>query len=180
MIDNSLLDNDTINSLKDIKNLNEIQRAKQDKIGFDLGIKVLHPLTNKEIPVWVANFVLASYGGGAVMSVPAHDERDFEFATKYNLDIIKVIKSNELPYTGKGTLINSQEFNGLENTEARKKIIELFQKRGLGNGVVNFKLRDWGISRQRYWGAPIPFIHCDSCGLVAEDIKIYQLLYLMM
>jgi len=171
MLENNLLDSKVAKEIKEIKNLSEVQRAKQDKIGFDLGIKVIHPLTKKEVPVWVANFVLASYGGGAVMAVPAHDERDFEFATKYNLPIIRVIEGGDLPYTNEGILVNSNGFDGLKNTEAKKKIIELFEKKGLGKGTINYKLRDWGISRQRYWGAPIPFIHCKSCGLVPEKLE---------
>ncbi|HEG8239193.1 TPA: class I tRNA ligase family protein, partial [Campylobacter coli] len=124
-------------------------------------------------PLWVANFVLADYGSGAVMAVPAHDERDFEFATKYNLAIKQVIQTQEnLPYMQKlGKLINSQEFDNLDCNEARLKIISQFEAKNIGKRVVNFKIRDWGVSRQRYWGAPIPMIKCQSCGIVPQKLE---------
>ncbi len=171
LIANEALDADVIEKIKAIQNMPEVERAKQEKEGYPLGINVIHPLTKEEIPVWVANFVLASYGGGAVMAVPAHDERDYEFATKYDLPIKRVISGGELPYTGEGVLENSGEFDGMPNKEAQKKVIELFESRGLGRGTTNYKLRNWGVSRQRYWGAPIPFIHCPSCGLVPEKLE---------
>ena len=171
MLENNLLDKEVAQKIEDIKNLTEVERAKQDKEGYALGISVVHPLTGKEVPVWVANFVLASYGSGAVMAVPAHDERDFEFASKYNLPIIRVISGGDLPYTEEGILENSNGFDGLSNIEAKEKIIELFEEKGLGKGTINYKLRDWGISRQRYWGAPIPFVHCKDCGLVPEKLE---------
>ncbi|TLD88568.1 leucine--tRNA ligase [Helicobacter sp. MIT 05-5294] len=163
-----------------IQNTSERERAQQEKLGIPLGISVIHPLTQVKIPLWVANFVLMSYGSGAVMSVPAHDGRDYEFAKKYNLPIIPVIapkdsgeKAQENScaedfYDGGGILIHSNEYNGLDNEEAKAKIIEYFEKNQLGKAVVNFKLRDWGVSRQRYWGTPIPLIHCPKCGIVPE------------
>ncbi|HHD78867.1 MAG TPA: leucine--tRNA ligase, partial [Epsilonproteobacteria bacterium] len=155
-----------------ISNMTEVERAKEGKEGYDLGLTVIHPLTREEIPVWTANFVLASYGGGAVMSVPAHDERDFEFATKYDLPIKRVIAGGEaLPYTAEGTLENSDMFTGMPNGDAKKEIISMFEAKEIGKGTTNYKLRNWGISRQRYWGAPIPFVHCDACGLVAEKVE---------
>ncbi len=171
LLDNNLLEAEVAEKIEAILNMPEVERAKQDKEGYALGISVIHPLTGKEVPVWVANFVLASYGGGAVMAVPAHDERDFEFATKYNLPIVRVISGGELPHTGEGVLENSGEFNGMPNKQAQKEIIKLFDSKGLGKGTVNYKLRNWGISRQRYWGAPIPFVHCKVCGLVPEKIE---------
>ena len=150
--------------ISQMRNTSTRERVIQEKEGISLGIKVIHPITKKELDVWVANFVLADYGFGAVMSVPAHDERDHEFAEKYNLTIINVI--NE-----KGILENSGEFSGLKETEAKKAIIKLAEKQGFGKAVTNFKLRDWGISRQRYWGAPIPLIHCEKCGTVPEKIE---------
>jgi leucyl-tRNA synthetase len=143
-----------------------------------LEIDVMHPLTGEKIPVWVANFVLASYGGGAVMAVPAHDQRDFEFAKKYDLPIKQVIvgvdgiieKPTEA-FTGEGKLIDSEGFTNLPNQKAKKAIIYHFEQNSLGSKQINFKLRDWGVSRQRYWGAPVPFVHCDSCGLVPEKIE---------
>ncbi len=171
LLDNNLLEAETAEKIEAILNMPEVERAKQDKEGYPLGISVIHPLTGKEVPVWVANFVLASYGGGAVMAVPAHDERDFEFATKYSLPIVRVISGGELPHTGEGVLENSGKFDGMPNKQAQKEIIKLFESKGLGKGTVNYKLRNWGISRQRYWGAPIPFVHCKACGLVPEKIE---------
>ncbi len=172
LIAHDLLDTKVSARITEITNMTEIERAKEGKEGYDLGLSVIHPLTGEEIPVWTANFVLASYGGGAVMSVPAHDERDYEFATKYDLPIKRVIAGGEaLPYTQEGTLENSESFTGLLNTEAKKEIVALFETKKVGRGTTNYKLRNWGISRQRYWGAPIPLVHCDSCGLVAEKVE---------
>ena len=166
---------DSIDKITAMQNTSERERAQQEKIGIPLGLNVIHPLTHNKIPLWVANFVLMGYGSGAVMSVPAHDERDYEFAYKYHLPILPVIAPNEendLPYyVGDGVLINSCEYNGLHNIEAKKQIIAYFEKSGKGKAVVNFKLRDWGISRQRYWGTPIPLIHCEKCGIVPESLE---------
>ena len=173
LIEENLLEDDIAQKIIAISNMSEIDRAKANKEGYDLGITVIHPLTKEEIPVWTANFVLASYGGGAVMAVPTHDERDFEFASHYNLPLKVVISggSEDEVYTGEGELINSDSFSGMKNVEAKAQIIKYFEEQGLGKGTTNFKLRNWGVSRQRYWGAPIPFVHCDSCGLVAEKIE---------
>lgn len=182
LIDKNLLDSSVIESINAIKNTNAKERAQSDKIGFDLGLKVIHPLSKQELPIWVANFVLMDYGSGAVMSVPAHDERDFEFAKKYNLPIICVISKeksaessidsslNEAMTDELGILINSGEFDGFNTGRAREVIIDKFEELGIGKGVINYKLRDWGISRQRYWGAPIPMVHCETCGLLPESI----------
>ena len=171
MLENDLVDTETKEKIEAMKNASNIERQKT-KEGVSLGLNVIHPLTKEAIPVWVANFVLMDYGSGAVMAVPAHDERDFEFASKYNLPIKAVIKPKEgelkLPYTEAGILFESGEFSGLPSEEAKAKIIEHFEKEGIGKKTTNYKLKDWGISRQRYWGAPIPFIHCDKCGLVME------------
>jgi leucyl-tRNA synthetase len=139
----------------------EADIAKAEKLGFDTGIQAIHPLTKQKIPVWIGNFVLLDYGTGVVMGVPGHDERDFEFASKYNLNITQVIATdeNKLPITNKGTLINSDNFNGLESDHASKKIISELKKNKLGEGLVQFRLRDWGVSRQRYWGCPIPVVY---------------------
>ena len=176
LIENNLLSTDKQEAIKKMQGVSERDRGAGDKEGVSLDLDVIHPLTGKKIPVWVANFVLVGYGGGAVMAVPSHDERDYEFASKYNLPMIEVIsdKNSDLTkgaFTGEGTLVNSGEFDGVKNTKAKKSIIYHFEKEGLGKKVINYKLRDWGISRQRYWGAPLPFVHCDSCGIVAEDIK---------
>ncbi len=173
LIAHDLLDEDKKEALKKMQNMSERDRGIVEKEGIDLGITVIHPLTGKEIPVWSANFVLAGYGGGAVMSVPAHDERDYAFATKYDLALKEVITHDssdlaEEAFTGQGVLINSESFDGISNEDAKAKIIAYFEENALGKRVVNYKLRDWGISRQRYWGAPIPFVHCTDCGIVPE------------
>jgi len=171
-----------------IEQLGHIKVAEADmatlaKQGIDTGLTVSHPLTGKPLPLWVANFVLMGYGSGAVMSVPGHDQRDWEFATKYGLSIVQVIDDVEdLPaditraaYTEKGCLINSGEFDGLNFTEAFAAIVERLAEHDLGESTVNFRLRDWGVSRQRYWGAPIPVINCKTCGSVpvpADDLPV--------
>ncbi|SFV50641.1 Leucyl-tRNA synthetase [hydrothermal vent metagenome] len=171
MLENDLVDAATKAKIEAMKNASNIDRQKT-KEGVALGLSVIHPLTKESVPVWVANFVLMDYGSGAVMAVPAHDERDYEFASKYALPIKAVIKPKEgeltLPYTEAGILFDSGEFSGLPSNEAKIKIIEHFEKEGIGKKTTNYKLKDWGISRQRYWGAPIPFIHCEKCGLVME------------
>ncbi len=178
IVENSLLDEEKISAIKDMQKVSERDRATSDKQGLDLEITVIHPLTGQEVPVWVANFVLVSYGGGAVMAVPAHDERDFEFAKKYDLAINQVIvgangvqENLEEAYTGEGELINSDTFTGLKNNKAKKAIIYHFEQNNLGKKQINYKLRDWGVSRQRYWGAAVPFVHCDTCGLVPEKVQ---------
>ncbi len=178
IVEHNLLPQNKINAIKEMQKVGERDRATQEKEGMDLEIEVMHPLTGERIPVWVANFVLSSYGGGAVMAVPFHDQRDFEFAKKYNLPLKQVIVGEsgiiEKPteaYTAEGSLINSESFTGLPNTKAKKAIIYHFEQNSIGTKKVNFKLRDWGVSRQRYWGAPIPFIHCPTCGLVTEKIE---------
>ena len=172
LVEHGLLEAEVAEKIKTIANMTEVERAQQEKEGYALGIEVIHPLTGEHIPVWTANFVLASYGGGAVMAVPAHDERDFEFATKYNLPIKRVIEGGEdLPYTGSGTLVESGRFSCVESEEAKIAIINYMEEEGKGRGTTNYKLRNWGVSRQRYWGAPIPFVHCKSCGLVPEKVE---------
>ena len=177
LVENKKLSDDKIEIIKKMQNMSERDRSTAEKEGLYLEIDVIHPLTKQKIPVWVANFVLISYGGGAVMAVPAHDERDFEFAKKYNLPIKIVVDSKEgilelnEAYTGDGVLVDSDMFNDMPNQEAKKAIIEYFEKNNLGKKTINYKLRDWGVSRQRYWGTPIPFIHCPKCGLVSEKIE---------
>ena len=154
--------------------------AAAEKEGLDTGLKVLNPFTGREIPVWVANFVLAGYGTGAVMAVPAHDQRDFEFATKYHLPVEFVVRKVDAEgattqvggarqaVPGKafleyGVLFDSGEYSGMPSEQARLAIATEAQRRGIGTPAVNFHLRDWGISRQRYWGTPIPIVYCDRC-----------------
>jgi len=144
-----------------------------EKKGMDTGFYAIHPISGGKIPVWVANFVLMGYGTGAVMSVPAHDQRDFEFAKKYGLNIKQVIAPVDgdwdieaAAFTEAGILLNSANFDGLSSKEAKKSITEYLAENGKGSERVQYRLRDWLVSRQRYWGAPIPVIHCDDCGAV--------------
>jgi leucyl-tRNA synthetase len=164
--------------------------AAAEKEGIDTGLVAKNPFTGKEIPVWAANFVLSGYGTGAVMSVPAHDQRDFEFAKKYGLRIKPVIRPpdeggqpaagkkpspearEEGAFTDYGTVFDSGEFSGMPSEQARLGIAAEAQRRGIGTPAVNFHLRDWGISRQRYWGTPIPIIYCDKCDPAHEGIPV--------
>ncbi len=174
MIENKLLSDEVIAEITKMKNTSSIDRQKE-KAGLSLGLDVIHPLTGKIIPVWIANFVLMDYGSGAVMAVPAHDDRDYDFAKKYDLAINAVIKPkdaevdvSEKAFTDAGVLFNSAEFDGLNSKKSQYNIIKMFEEKELGKKTTNYKLKDWGVSRQRYWGAPIPFVHCDDCGLVME------------
>jgi len=144
-----------------------------EKHGVPTGRFAINPYNGQRVPIWVANYILADYGTGAIMSVPGHDERDFEFATKYGLPIVEVIKpaqnaeSAELPFVAHdGVLVNSGEYNGLSCADAQKKLQEIAARKGFGEATVTFRLKDWGVSRQRYWGTPIPMIHCEKDGLV--------------
>ncbi len=178
-----------INECK-VMETSEAAMETMEKRGVDSGVKVIHPVTGEQVPVWIANFVLMGYGTGAVMSVPAHDQRDFEFAKKYGIAIKQVIFAkngenddcmdaggramqgaiaddcSEQAYTAKGVLRNSGDFDGLTSEQAFVAIAETLEKAGKGQRKTNFRLRDWGVSRQRYWGAPIPVIYCDDCGTV--------------
>jgi|TARA_Y100000991_G_scaffold69927_1_gene52345 leucyl-tRNA synthetase len=161
----------------------EADMATMEKAGIATQATVEHPLTGKPLPVWVANFVLMEYGSGAVMSVPAHDQRDWEFARKYDIAVAQVIEplADEdcdmatAAFTAKGRLINSGEFDGLTSAEAFEQIIAALQEREAGRSITNYRLRDWGVSRQRYWGCPIPMIHCPDCGVLPvpeEDLPV--------
>ncbi len=154
----------------------ERQSISKEKTGVFTGSYAINPINGREVPIWVSDYVLASYGTGAVMAVPAHDERDFAFATKFNLPIERVITNKkgeevELPYCEHGILVNSGEFDGLTTAEAKEKIVEKLAENNLGSKKVNFRLRDWLVSRQRYWGAPIPVVYCDDCGVVPVPEK---------
>lgn len=150
----------------------EADLAKQEKKGVATGLNAIHPITGKTIPIWVANFVLMNYGTGAVMGVPAHDERDFAFAKQYHLPIQVVIQGPEEhdyqknAYTGPGTLIHSLDFDGQDSELAKQNIAEYLESRNAGKRTIQYRLRDWGVSRQRYWGTPIPIIYCEHCGTV--------------
>lgn len=152
----------------------EADLATMEKRGIDTGFRAKHPISGEDIPVWVANFVLMQYGSGAVMAVPAHDQRDWEFAQKYHLPLKQVISPvapathdfNKSAFTEEGILLNSGDFDGMPSTLAIKQIADYLEAHELGKLTVNYRLRDWGVSRQRYWGTPIPMIHCDECGIV--------------
>ena len=152
----------------------ERSELAKDKTGVEIdGIRAVNPVNGKEIPIWVSDYVLMSYGTGAIMAVPAHDTRDWEFAKKFNLPIIEVVAGGEnvqeeaFTDVATGKIVNSGFLDGLEVAEAKKKIVEWLEEKKLGTGKTNFKLRDWVFSRQRYWGEPIPIVHCDKCGYVS-------------
>lgn len=160
----------------------EADLAKAEKVGMDTGLFATHPITGENVPVWVANYVLMSYGSGAVMGVPAHDERDFEFANKYNLPITQVIdfKDKQGQYDSRewqewygdkdtGFCINSGVLDGLSSADATAKVEEIVSAKNLGKATIQYRLRDWGVSRQRYWGCPIPMVNCEYCGTVPVD-----------
>ncbi|ODA40287.1 leucine--tRNA ligase [Desulfosporosinus sp. BG] len=170
---------DVLAFIEKMNGLNEIARTstEAEKEGLFIGAYCLNPLSGKKVPIWIANYVLLEYGTGAVMGVPAHDERDFEFATKYQLEIKTVIvPAGSAPeakdqllkaaYTEEGVMVNSDSFDGLNCDEGWDRIADEAERRGVGQRKVNFRLRDWLISRQRYWGAPIPMVYCESCGTV--------------
>ena len=153
--------------------LNESELSRQEdkvKTGVDTGIKAVHPLSGELLPVWVADYVLGGYGTGAIMAVPAHDQRDFEFATTFKLPITRVISGGELPFTGKGKLVNSGEFDDLSGDEAMQSIVKTLVANGSGKAATKYKLRDWIFSRQHYWGEPIPVVHCDRDGVVPVPV----------
>ncbi|MGJ7044259.1 leucine--tRNA ligase [Thermoanaerobacterium thermosulfurigenes] len=160
----------------------EIERlsTEKEKTGVFTGAYAIHPITSERVPIWISDYVLATYGTGCVMAVPAHDERDYSFAKKYDLPIKRVIKGKDgvddsLPFVEYGILVDSGDFTGNKSEDARIEIVKMLEKEGKGALKVNYRLRDWLVSRQRYWGAPIPIIHCDKCGLVPvpeEDLPV--------
>ena len=185
LMENILEISDNKNQIKEYiekaKSKSEFERMSisKEKSGVDTHLKVINPMTNEEVPLWIADYVLINYGTGAIMAVPAHDQREYDFAKKYNIEIRQVIIDKDSQknvdteaYVEEGVLINSGEFNDLNShAEASHKIIEHLEINNMGDKKTTFRLRDWLISRQRYWGCPIPLINCEECGLVAEDIK---------
>ena len=160
----------------------EIERMSESKAktGIFTGTYAINPANGEKVPVWVADYVLWGYGTGAIMAVPAHDERDFVFAEKYALPIIEVVKkpnNDEQIYHGEGELINSGQFSGISTSDAREQIVAWLEKQGIGKSKTTYKMRDWLISRQRYWGAPIPIIHCKKDGAVAVPEKDLPVLF---
>lgn len=168
-----------------LSSMSDIERTASnvEKEGIFTGKYAINPLNDKKIPIYIANYVLMDYGTGAIMAVPGHDERDFEFAKKYDIEIIPVIGPEDLddignldlPYTESGIMINSDRFNNLKSSDASEKIGEFIEENNLGKRTINFRLRDWLISRQRYWGTPIPVVYCDKCGVVPvpeEDLPV--------
>ncbi len=166
--------------IEKVQHLTDIERSSTvaEKTGVFTGRYCINPLTGKKVPIFISDYVLMGYGTGAIMVVPAHDQRDFEFAKKFNLEIIPVVQPedesidvNNLKesFTAEGKMINSGQFNGLDNKEAIKQVIAYIEDKGIGKSTVNFRLRDWLISRQRYWGTPIPMINCPKCGWVPES-----------
>lgn len=167
------------NYIAETLKLTEIDRmsAERVKTGTFTGAYAINPLNGDKVPIWIADYVLEDYGTGNVMAVPAHDERDYQFATKYNLPIKEVIKPKDekeeyhLPYTEYGVLVNSGKYDNLTTEEAKKQIVADLEKEGIGKKTINYRLKDWLVSRQRYWGAPIPIIYCDKCGIVPVPEK---------
>ena len=173
--------------VKRMKSTSDIARTATDaeKEGIFTGAYAINPMNGERVPIWIANYVLLEYGTGAIMAVPAHDQRDFEFARKYDIPIRVVIKSEDSPadgaamseaYTGDGCMFNSASFDGLTVATGKKKVNEYMKANGIGEATINFRLRDWLISRQRYWGAPIPIVYCADCGMVTVPEKYLPVL----
>ena len=179
MVEGTEYENPVKEYIEKVEHMNDIERTStvNEKTGVFIGKYAINPFIKKEIPIYISDYVLMGYGTGAVMGVPAHDQRDFEFATKFGIDIIPVVDPGDPEIdlnnlkeacAAEGTLINSGEFNGMNNRDAIGKFIEIVEEQGIGKKTVNYRLRDWLISRQRYWGCPIPMIYCEDCGWVPE------------
>lgn len=170
---------DALKYIDEVSHKNDIERSSTvgEKTGVFIGRYAVNPINGKKIPIFISDYVLMGYGTGAIMAVPAHDQRDFDFAKKFGLDIIPVVESNnhevdvnnlEKSFEAEGKIINSDIFNGLNNKEAISKVIDFLEEKNIGKKTINYRLRDWLISRQRYWGTPIPMIYCEKCGWVPE------------
>ena len=162
-----------INKYKEISSSKsdlERQENQKNKTGVFTGSYAINPMSNKKIPIWISDYVLYGYGTGAIMAVPAHDERDYEFANKFNLEIVKVINSKDDFYSGSGEIINSGKYDGIDSLEFKAVVTEILEKKGMGKKTTNYKLRDWIFTRQRYWGEPIPILHSDN-GTKSVDEK---------
>ncbi|MCT4565858.1 MAG: leucine--tRNA ligase [Maledivibacter sp.] len=181
LVSGSEYESDVLAFVNKLQHATTIERTASnvEKEGIFTGKYAVNPLNNKKIPIYIANYVLMDYGTGAIMAVPAHDERDFEFAKKYDIDIVPVIKPEdldkvedlELPYIERGVMVNSDEFDGLQNVDGLEKIIQFMESNNYGKRTINYRLRDWLISRQRYWGTPIPMVYCEKCGIVPVPEK---------
>ncbi len=169
--------------IDDVGRMDKVSRMDDATVkeGVFTGCYAINPVNQERVPIWIANYVLVEYGTGAIMAVPTHDQRDFEFAQKYDLPMRLVIKPDDSAFDSaeemteawieEGRMVNSAQFNGLPNEDGKKAVIQWMEEQGIGKGTVTYRLRDWGISRQRYWGMPIPLIHCDTCGIVPVDEK---------
>ena len=168
-------DKELLEFLSQVKRVSSAEEdlAKAEKLGFKTKLHIMHPVTNEKIPVWIINYVLMDYGTGAIMGVPGHDERDFEFAQKYKIPITRVIDSKEeLPYSGQGKLVNSEEFDGLDSDKAFGEVTKILAKEKKAKILFQYRLRDWGISRQRYWGCPIPIIYENGKAMASKELPV--------
>ena len=168
-------DKELLEFLSQVKRVSSAEEdlAKAEKLGFKTKLHIMHPVTNEKIPVWIINYVLMDYGTGAIMGVPGHDERDFEFAQKYKIPITRVIDSKEeLPYSGQGKLVNSEGFDGLDSDKAFGEVTKILEKEKKAKILFQYRLRDWGISRQRYWGCPIPIIYENGKAMPSKELPV--------
>ena len=168
-------DKELLEFLSQVKRVSSAEEdlAKAEKLGFKTKLHIMHPVTNEKIPIWIINYVLMDYGTGAIMGVPGHDERDFEFAQKYKIPITRVIDSKEeLPYSGQGKLVNSEGFDGLDSDKAFGEVTKILAKEKKAKILFQYRLRDWGISRQRYWGCPIPIIYENGKAMASKELPV--------